>query len=445
MTGTERSIVGVATALFVSGLFAQPLLAADSMTGGATAAPTERTHLLGDWGGARSRLAAHGIIFDFQATQFYQGVVDGSAGTNDWQYGVKGDYFLTVIGEKAGLWKGLVINVHAETHAGDDVNTLTGLSPGNGAMLYPNLDDTTTAITHAIAIQKVAEQWGLLAGKVNAFDLFDMIYHSGRGIDGFMNTSLIFPFALAATVPASLAAAGALKFKGKEIQGALVAYDPNNCATTTCLDPLFGDGAGLAGLWKFYTGTGQDGARAGYISVGGTWSGKEYTVVDRQSLAFVPGEGLSLTQTQQSWSLFSVVDQPLWTDPSNPHRALSFNGMYTITDGEANPVKWTATAALEVSSPIRGRDQDTFSVGYFHNELSSSFKNTVGPLLSVAATVSNRTPTRIAIEDTDGFEAYYVAQLTPWFALTGDLQVITETLSTEDTKLVAGVRANLTF
>jgi porin len=430
----------------MSGLLTQPLWAADSMTGGAApASAVDRTHLLGDWGGVRSRLAAHGIIFDFQATQFYQGVVDGSAGTNDWQYGVKGDYFLTVIGEKAGLWKGIVINVHAETHAGDDVNALTGLSPGNGAMLYPNLNNDTTAITHAIAIQKVAEQWGLLAGKVNAFDLFDMIYHSGRGIDGFMNTSLVFPFSLAASVPASLAAAGALKFKGKEIQGALVAYDPNNCATTTCLDPLFGDGAGVAGLWKFYTATGHDGARAGYVSFGGTWSGKEYTKVDPESLAFVPGVGLSLTETQERWSIFSVVDQPLWTDASDSNRTLAFKGMYTITDGESTPVKWTATAALEMNGPIRGRDKDAFSVGYFHNELSSGFKNTVGPLLSVAATVVNRTRTRIAIEDTDGFEAYYKAQVTPWFAVTGDVQVITATLSSEDTKLVTGVRGTVAF
>jgi porin len=272
-----------------------------------------------------------------------------------------------------------------------------------------------------------------------------MVFHTGRGIDGFMNTSLVLPLGLGRTVPLALPAAGVLKFRGKEIQGAAMAYDPNNCATTTCLDPLFRDGAALAGLWKFYTGSGHDGARAGYVSVGGTWSGKEYTVVDPASLYFNPGEGLSLTKSQESWSIFSVVDQPLWTDASDPNRALTFKGMYTITDGEANPIKWSATAALEVASPIRSRDKDTFSVGYFHNELSSGFKNTVGPLLSVAATVVNRTPTRIAIEDTDGFEGYYKAQVTPWFAMTGDVQVITATLSTNDTKLVTGVRGKITF
>ena len=444
MTGIDRRLAGVATAFFMSGLCAQPLLAEDSMTGGSSAAPTERTHLLGDWGGVRSRLAERGIIFDFQATQFYQGVVDGSAGTSDWQYGVKGDYFLTVIGEKAGLWKGIIFNVHAETRAGEDVNALTGLSPANAAMSYPN-SDNTTAITQAMAIQMVGEQTGLVAGKINAFDFIDLVYQTGRGVDGFMNTSLVIPTPLAQTIPASLATAGVLKFKGKDVQGAAVVYDPNNCATTSCVDPLFGNGAALAGLWKFYTGTGHDGARAGYVSFGGTWSGKEYTVVDPQSLFFVPGEGLAFTETQERWSVFSVVDQPLWVDPSYGSRELSFKGMYTLTDGEASPIKWSATAALKLTSPIRNRDSDTFAVGYFHNELNSGFKNAVGPLLSVAATVTSRTPTRIAIEDTDGFEAYYVAQLTPWFAMTGDVQVITATLSSEDTKLVTGLRGKLTF
>ncbi len=429
----------IATALFVSGLCIQLLSAAEP-----AAAQQDRTHLLGDWGGARSRLAEHGIIFDFQATQFYQGVVDGSAGTSDWQYGVKGDYFLTVIGEKAGLWKGIIFNLHAETRAGDDVNTLSGLSPANVNMLMPN-SDNTTAITQAMVIQMVGEQTGLLAGKLNALDLVDMVFHTGRGIDGFMNASLVVPIGMGRTVPLALPAAGVLKFKGKEVQGAAMVYDPNDCATTTCLDPLFGDGAALAGLWKFYTGGGHDGSRAGYVSVGGTWSGKEYKVVDPGSFFFNPGEGLSLTMTQESWSIFSVIDQPLWTDAIDANRVLSFKGMYTITDGEANPIKWTATAALELSSPIRGRDNDMFSVGYFHNELSDGFKNAVGPLLSVAATIVNRTPTRIAIEDTDGFEAYYKAQVTPWFAMTGDLQVITATLSSNDTKLVTGVRGKLTF
>lgn len=432
MKTVRKDVWGLVAAVFMAFGWSAPALA------------TDRTQLLGDWGGARSQLAQHGIIFDFQLTQFYQGVVDGSAGTDAWQYGLKGDYFLTVIGEKAGLWKGLIINVHAETRAGDDVNRLTGLSPANVNMLYPNQNDET-AITQAMAIQMVGPQTGLVAGKINALDLVDMVYHTGRGIDGFMNTSLVLPLGLLRTVPAALPAAGALQFKGKEIQGAAIVYDPNNCATTSCVDRLFGDGAAVAGLWKFFTGSAQEGAREGYISVGGTYSNREYTLVDPESLAFVPGEGLALTQTDQSWALFSAIDQPLWRDASDPGRGIAFKGFYTVTDGDVSPVSWSATAALEMTTPFPGRDRDVFAAGYFHNEISSGFRDTVGPLLSVAATFANRARTRIAIEDTDGFEAYYKAQLTPWFALTADLQVITATLSTEDTKLVTGLRGKATF
>jgi porin len=159
----------------------------------------DRTHLLGDWGGARSALAKHGIIVDAQLTQFYQGVVDGSSGSNDGQYGVKGDLFLTLIGEQLGLWKGLIINAHLESRAGDDVNALTGLSPGNANMLMPDSGDTTT-LTQLIAIQMVSKQVGVLVGKLNAFDFVDMVFHTGRGVDGFMNTSLMLPVGLGGTL-----------------------------------------------------------------------------------------------------------------------------------------------------------------------------------------------------------------------------------------------------
>jgi len=403
----------------------------------------ERDQLFGDWGGARTVLAQRGIIVDLQATQFYQGVTDGSADDN-WKYGLKSDLFVTLLGEKLGLWKGLIVNMHLEGRAGDDVNALTGLSPANSAMLMPNSDDTV-AITQLLAIQMVSDEVGVLAGKLNAYDFVDMVFHTGRGVDGFMNASLMLPIGLGGTLGLGLPLAFLAKFKGKEVQGFAGVYDPNSCATTTCLDPLLADGAAYAAFWKFYTGIGPEGARAGYISIGGTYSDKQYTVVDRQSVAVIPGEGLVLTETDTSWSIFSVVNQQLWADPSNTNRDLNFRGMYTITDGKANPIAWSATAAFEMTGLIPRRDKDVIGIGYFHTELSSDFKGTVGPLLSAAATLNNRALTRITIEDTDGFEAYYKAQITPWVAVTGDVQVITETLSTEDTKVVAGVRTKLTF
>jgi porin len=215
----------------------------------AAAPHKERTQLLGDWGGARSGLAKHGIIVDAQLTQFYQGVVDGSAGTDDGQYGVKGDLFLTLLGEQLGLWKGLIASIHVESRAGDDVNGITGLSPGNGNMIWPAFGEDTTDITQFQVIQMLGQQAMVLGGKFNGADLIDMAFHTGRGIDKFMNTSMVLPLGLGVTVPLSFMGAAAIKLKGKEVQGAVLAYDPNNVATTSGFDPLFEDVA-MLGVWK---------------------------------------------------------------------------------------------------------------------------------------------------------------------------------------------------
>jgi hypothetical protein len=47
-------------------------------------------------------------------------------------------------------------------------------------MLMPSSADTT-AITQAMAIQMVGSQAGLVAGKIDAFDFVDIVYHTSRG------------------------------------------------------------------------------------------------------------------------------------------------------------------------------------------------------------------------------------------------------------------------
>ena len=414
-------------------------LAQDSETAGSE---QERRQLLGDWGGARSTLADHGIIVDVQATQFYQGVTDGASDDN-WKYGLKGDYFVTLIGEKLGLWKGLSATIHAETRAGDDVSALTGISPANSAMTYPVAGEDLTAITQLLVNQQLGNELMLSAGKFNAFDLFDLAFHSGRGIDKFMNTSLVIPLSLARTIPAAFMGAALLKLKGQEVQGAVAVYDPNNSATTSGFDPLFGD-TGLVGVWKFIHESGN-GGRPGYVSVGANWSGKEYALVEPSSLAFNPGEGLTLTNTDTSWSIFSIVDHQLWGDHSDPTRDLRFIGQFVLADGGANFMEWTVSGALEMNGPLPRRGKDTLGVGVFYVGLSDDFKNTAGPLLSLAATARNQAPTMISLQETRGLEVYYKAQITPWFALTGDVQVIEPSISVEDTKLVVGLRGKTTF
>jgi porin len=69
-------------------------------------------------------------------------------------------------------------------------------------------------------------------------------------------------------------------------------------------------------------------------------------------------------------------------------------------------------------------------VGYFYSGLSSDFKD----LLAVAS---------LDVGDVQGVELYYNAEITPWFHLTGDIQVIDPAEQTTDTALVLGLRAKI--
>ena len=100
----------------------------------------ERPKLTGDWFGARTGLRDRGITVDVSTTQFYQGVTSGGL-EQSFPYGGRNDYFLTLDGEKLGLWKGFSVKLHGETRYGESANFLTGaLSPVNEYLLVPGSD-----------------------------------------------------------------------------------------------------------------------------------------------------------------------------------------------------------------------------------------------------------------------------------------------------------------
>jgi hypothetical protein len=108
----------------------------------------ERTQLLGDWRGARTRLAQRGIILDLSTTNFYQGVTSGGPADarGEWEYGGVGDAYITLVGDKFG-WKGFVAQIHAETRFGNSINSAVGLAPPNFRLLLPPGEAPVVAVT----------------------------------------------------------------------------------------------------------------------------------------------------------------------------------------------------------------------------------------------------------------------------------------------------------
>jgi hypothetical protein len=171
-------------------------------------------------------LEQQGIIYAPGLTQFYQGVA-GGGNEQEFEYGGKIDQFLILDSCKLGLWQGTTMTMHVETRFGDDVNReAVGLAPVNVAMLYPKEDEHETAITGLTFAQQLDDDVQATFGKFNALDLFYALYpQTGRGINGFMNASMVIPLGVARVVPLSFMGAGLMKYQEKQIESGVLVYD----------------------------------------------------------------------------------------------------------------------------------------------------------------------------------------------------------------------------
>lgn len=388
-----------------------------------------RQYLTGDMFGARSCLAESGVLMDLQLTQFYQGVSSGGA-RREFNYGGKADYMFTFVGPKLGLNEGFSAILHAETRFGEDISGAAGpFTFPNSSMLYPASDQHVTAITGLTFLQALSENFVLTAGKYQLLDLWNMIYpNTGRGIDGFMNLSLIAATPIIRSTNLSINGAGAMMMKDKKIQGALLVYDTNNSSTTSGISDLFDSGAVVLGYWRFFT---EINGRPGSHGFLGNWSSRSYRELDRSNWTFVPGQGITTGSKAQTWTVSYILDQVLWADCCNSKRNVQLMSNWMIADGNPNFFRWSGNVTLQANGIIPGRENDGMGAGYFYNEISSNVKQLVSPILDV--------------RNSQGMEIYYKAAVTPWFNLTADLQVFEDANRAHKATVMPGLRANMRF
>lgn len=366
-----------------------------------------------------------GLTYQVMAPQFFQGVASGG-NAREFEYGGKVDQFFILDSGKLGLWQGMLVNMHVETRYGQDVNQqAVGLSPVNIAMLYPNAFEHDTAITGLAFTQALSEEYVVTFGKFNAVDLFYGLYpQTGRGVTGFMNTSMVIPISVARVAPLSFMGAGALKMRGKQMQGGVLVFDTKDVATTSGFDDMFDNGANIMGFWRFFT---ETGGLPGSHLFGGIWSTGEFAALDPASFVFVPGQGIVADQQGGAYTLLYIAEQRLWQDCCNDQRSINLLSQWGLADEDTSPFAWSANVGIQAQGLNRARPQDSMGIGYFHVGLSDDFQSLVSPVVTLG--------------NVDGVELYYTAALTKCLQLTADLQVIEPAETANDTAVVVGLRA----
>lgn len=396
-----------------------------------------RPTLTGDWLGVRPSLAEHGIAVDGNVTQFYQGVTSGGI-QRGFRYGGHADLFLNVDGQKAGLWQGLFITVHAESVFGESVNGLTGaLMPVSLIQAVPKPNDSVTAITAVKITQALSPNFVTYFGKLNPFDDFTQRFAGGRGVDAFMNTAFLLNPVLARTVPYSSFGAGAAYLVEGQPVASLTMFDSKTNTTSSGFDEFFENGIVLVGQLTKPTCIFD---RPGHQSVGFSYSNAHYRSLDRSAYLNQIFTGAFVTPRETgSASLFYQFDQTLVTSDTDPTKSWGLFGNAGLADRNPSPVRWFANIGIGGSSPACGRPLDTFGVGYFYVGVNDSVKNLA--------------PALVPLQNEQGVELFYNYAVTPWLRITPDLQVVIpareRTLPPNaqsiDAAVVFGLRAKIVF
>lgn len=385
--------------------------------------------LTGDWSGCRSHLTESGYTFDLSTTQYFQGVASGGL-TEAFEYGARNDYFLNVNGEKAGLWKGSFITLHGETRYGESVNRNTGtLLPANLALSLPQPNGTVTALTGVKFTQFLSEDILVFAGKINTFDDFKQQLTGAGLTNGFMNTALMINPVVVRTIPYSTFGAGLVTLQNMEPVFTVAVFDTNDTSTTTGFDSFFDNGATILSSVNLPT---DFFGKPGHQGVTGIYSTGTYTNLSPSGY-INPVDGLVITSSPKegSWALGYNFDQAFYVSPDDPRKRWGVFGNLGIADDNPSPVRWIANAGLAGTSPISGREADTFGAGYFYTGVSGALKN-LAPVL-------------LPLGNEQGAELYYNVAVTPWCHVTPDLQILDPFRERVDSSVLFGIRAKIDF
>lgn len=373
---------------------------------------------------ARGTLAENGITFQNNLTQFYFGNMAGGQ-EREFRYGGHGDYVTNFDFGKLGVQEGLFLKLRAEHRFGESLGRATGaILPSNVLADLPVVDREDLYLTNFIITQALSENFILFAGKVDSLDGDRNAFAHGRGMTQFSNSAFVAnPIALR-TVPYSTLGAGmAFLFEGEPLLNFMV-LNATDTARTTGIGELFEEGVTLASELRLPTNFFD---LPGHQLIGGTWSSRNVVSLGQDPRIILPN--VPIARQSGSWSLYWNYDQTLF---GTKERGWGTFGRAGISDDSTNALAYFLSAGIGGASPVSGRENDTFGVGYYY----SSTSNEIGPLLTAVLG---------GLGDGQGVEMFYNAAVTKSLNITPDFQVISPARQSLNTAVVAGIRANWSF
>ncbi|WP_417387389.1 carbohydrate porin [Gimesia sp.] len=368
-------------------------------------------------------LAENGITHDFDVTQFYSGVATGGS-QQEFRYAGHGDYVINIDSGKLGGPQGLFVKLRAEHRFGESINSATGaLLPANIQTDLPVADSTELYLTNVLFTQMFSETFGVFAGKMDTLDGDMNAFAHGRGKTQFSNAAFVAtPIGLRTIVYSSLGTGFLILREGEPIFTFTV-INSTDTSGTSGFSELFANGASVIPELRLPTNLF---GRPGHFLFGASWSSRDYAALEQDPYFVLPT--IPIDRKTDSWSLYWNFDQYLFVNPDNPQQGWGVFGRAGIADADTNPIEWFLSLGVGGNSPIENREADTFGVGWYYSATSDRLNPFINRILG-------------GVGDGYGVEMFYNIEVTKWFHLTADMQVIRPARQTVDTALLVGLRA----
>jgi porin len=379
--------------------------------------------LSGDWGGARSIMAAHGVTVDVMQTNYYQGLMSGT-GDKRWDYGGRADAYLGIDTGKAGAWQGGLFKLHAEYFFGDLAPNLGGVvAPSNLGVRLPNPGDYNELVLTNISLaQKLGDDMNLIIGKINTVDLLASDpFFGGGGVNRFLNLAFAAPpnGLLPPVIIGSI-----LTLKTAPVDWTLMVYDPEDRTRSYNFDNLFNTGVNYSLSGKL---SGKIDGRTSNATLNGIYSTKDS--VNLNDVLLPPT--LQTGTRDHSWFASLQLGHFLQEDPNRPGSGWGLFVKLGISDGNPNPYQSFVTGGIGGKGLFASRPHDSFGLGYFYYNLSDDLQSAVSPL--------------VGINNEQGMEAYYDYALFPGVNVAADIQYVNPATATNENALIGALRLRFTL
>jgi len=424
-----------------------------------------RFRLTGDWGGVRDTMAQKGVVLDLDTYWTPQTITSGGKDEESGSWG-NAIATLNVDTQKLGLWPGGFLKVQTVTSFGDNIRPETGaMIPPNLSWMLPTLEEDT-GLQELTYTQFLSEKFGVSLGKINSIAPTNVLH--GDYTTGFMNSGLNLPLALA-MVPLSAYGATALYLPNHDLTLATMVLDANGTIDNDDLGDAFEDGVmvlasadlkvkpfelpghqNLTFAWSNKTRVSliQDPSNTARLLLNarfprlGDLGPILYQILETHAPGLlVPAEPLN--KEDETWAGVYSFEQFLWQLAGDHKRGIGTFFSVGVSDGKANPVKYSYSLGLVGKGVVPGRSNDDFGIGWARTEFSDDFV----PFL--------RRTLDLGLDHEDAIEVYYNAAVTPWLSVTPSFQFISSALDkTLDANLqlvdmddiyMAGVRVGVRF